>query len=222
MGVWLKVDLPFKYGQIDYPYLPGRAGFGCNDVEVRRDGKLLPQIPGSNWMRGGVIFNGNICGSLAWGKPLAVAGRLPLHRLYRFDVPGVYEVRYIGRSVPLGGQPGTEFRVRSEWTSIEVLAAQPGRRDGWLRAVRERQPSDAGELLYETLPGLFGFPDEASLEILTGYLYHPDAAVRKFAVNGLNWWPADIVSRTLPDLIRTKGPNDDIERFLQEIRAGLH
>jgi hypothetical protein len=69
---------------------------------------------------------------------------------------------------------------------------------------------------------LFGFPNDASLEILTGYLYHPDAAVRKFALNGLNWWPADIVSRTLPDLIRTKGPNDDIERFLQEIRAGLH
>jgi hypothetical protein len=47
MPIWLKVDLVFGLGHVAYPYLTGPAGFGCNQVEVRRDGKLLPMLAGS-------------------------------------------------------------------------------------------------------------------------------------------------------------------------------
>lgn len=41
MPVWLKIDLPFE-GAVGYPSDLGPAGFGCNMVEVRRNGQRLP------------------------------------------------------------------------------------------------------------------------------------------------------------------------------------
>ena len=53
MPVWLNVELPSAYGTIHYPYILGRAGFGCNEVEVRRNGQPLLPIPDSNSRRSG-------------------------------------------------------------------------------------------------------------------------------------------------------------------------
>jgi hypothetical protein len=102
MPVWLKVDLPFESGTIRYPYVLGPAGFGCNEVQVRRGGRALTPQPGSNWMRYGMVFSGNICGSYAAAGASNHAGRLPLHLLYRFDEPGAYEVRLSVWGSPAG------------------------------------------------------------------------------------------------------------------------
>ena len=83
----------------------------------------------------------------------------------------------------------------------------------WL-SLRERPPSDPAELLADTLPSVFGVPDDASFEILAGYLYHPDATVRRFAMDGLSYWPEELTSARLLGLLRTKGPSDSLVRFL--------
>jgi len=121
MPVWLKVELPFEYGAIHYPYILGLAGFGCNEVEVRKDGDSLPLKPGSEQMPSSVAFVGNICGSSGIASRPDIVGRLPLHVLYDFGTPGQYEIRYTLRSEPFGALQPTGFKTRSEWTPFEIL-----------------------------------------------------------------------------------------------------
>jgi hypothetical protein len=214
MPVWLKADLPLDSGVIRYPSVLGRAGFGCNEVEVRRDGQLLTPQLGSDWMRHGMAFSGNICGSYSAAIPSKQVGRLPLHLLYRFDAPGAYEVRLTVWSSPAAFGPQRDIRARSEWTPIEVLPSQPKRRVEWLEAVRARAPTDAAELLTDTLPSVLGAPDDVSFDIVAGYLYHPDRSVRGYAANGLSYWPEDSTSNKLLALLHTKGPSDVLINFL--------
>ncbi len=202
MPVWLRVDLPYEDGTLQYPYLFGRAGFGCNMVEVRKDGKPLPLLPGSNWARRSITFVGNICASYPRLSNTRAAdprdGRLPLHLLYRFDVPGTYEVRFTLQTTPWHSQPETQFKARSEWTTIEVLPAKAGQREAWLESLRQDAPADAEKLLNDVLPSLLGNPDQLSFVILSGYLNHPDPSVRQYATNGLYYWPDKFVSDSLP------------------------
>jgi hypothetical protein len=157
---------------------------------------------------------GNVCGSYAPAREAPGAGSLPLHLLYKFDEPGTYEVRYTLWSEPPEMTHRADFRIQSEWTRIEVLPSLPGQRAQWLNALRRNPPQDAAALLSDVLPSLLGFPDAESLEILTDYLYDPDASVRRYAGNGLFYWPDDTVSRTLKALLRSKGPSDAIIRWL--------
>ncbi len=198
MPVWLRVDLPYESGTFGYPFILGPAGFGCNVVEVRKDGKPLPLLPGSDWARHGVTFVGNMCGSYGRSSDPYSDGRLPLHLLYRFDVPGTYEVRYTMQARPWGSQQEAQVRTRSEWTTIEVLPARTGQREAWLESLRQNPPIDAGKLMTDVLPSLLGNPDQSSFEILRGYLDHPDPSVRKYATNGLSYWPDQFVSDSLP------------------------
>jgi hypothetical protein len=215
MPVWLKIDLPYEFaGAVRYPFILGPAGSGCNEVEVRRNGQMLPLLPGSNWTRNGIVNFGSICGSYSPASDTQ-ADRLPLHLLYRLDVPGLYEVRYTLRSDPAGfAVAQTEFRARSEWTPIEVLAAKSGQRTEWLRSLRDRAPSDAAELLTDILPGLLGMPDDASFDILSGYLNHPLASVQKYALDGMSYWPDDYTLRKLQALLQTRGPSEAVTRYL--------
>jgi hypothetical protein len=70
------------------------------------------------------------------------------------------------------------------------------------------------ELLTDILPSLLGVPDDVSFEILSGYLYHPEATVRRYAMDGLSYWPEGVSSARLLGLLRTKGPTDSLVRFL--------
>jgi hypothetical protein len=165
-------------------------------------------------MRYGITISGNICGSYSPAGDTQ-ADRLPLHLLYRLDVPGAYEVRYTLSNVPAGvAVPETEFRVRSEWTPIEVLAAKPGQRSEWLRSLRDRAPRDAAELLTDVLPNLLGVPDDASFDILGGYLYHSDASVQRYALDGLSYWPEEFTLPKIQALLQARGPSDAVTRFL--------
>jgi hypothetical protein len=210
MPIWLRVELPFQYGTIRYPYLFGLAGFGCNEVEVRKNGESLPFRPASRGLGSPGTFVGNICGS--YGPSSHIVGRLPLHLLYDLRTPGTYEVRFTLQSMPFGALTQTGFKVRVEWTTFEVLPAEPNRRAQWLKSLREHPPVDSGEWLTDTLPGLLGIPDESSLEILTGYLNHPDASVRRYASSGLSYWPEESVLRRLVALLDNTGPNDTPEQ----------
>jgi hypothetical protein len=68
--------------------------------------------------------------------------------LYRFDVPGRYEVRYAQRSDHLASDgPLVDIRNFSEWTPIDILPAAPELRRKWLADIRSRGPDDPTELL---------------------------------------------------------------------------
>jgi hypothetical protein len=215
MPVWLKVELPFGLGSIRYPYSMGPAGFGCNEVEVRKQGKLLALQPGSAQHFGG-SSSGNICGSYGAARASNRIGRLPLHLLYRFDAPGTYEVRLTVWNRPVGFGPQSQLRARSEWTPIEVLPSKPNQRAEWLAALRAHSPVEAAELLTETLPSLLGLPDDVSLDLLADYLYDPDASVRSYAARGLSYWPEEAAPEKLLGLLHTKGPSNSLIGFVMQ------
>jgi len=213
MPVWLKVETRFGLGRVSYPSPIGPAGFGCNQVEVRRDGKLLPVLPGSNWMKYGGSFSGPPCGSYAFPAGDRKAGRLPLHLLYRFDMPGVYEVRYTARDRAIG--PATsQIRAQSDWTPIEILPSTPDQRKEFLNAMGLSTTTDAAAIVTDILPNILGFPDDASFDLVARYLYHPFPAVRRYASDGLSYWPEDSTSARLLALLHSKGPSEELVRFL--------
>jgi hypothetical protein len=194
--VWIDVDMPYGWGSVVYPVSSFPNDFGCNQLEVRQNGVALPRIAFSELT--GHAGPGNGCGndiSIA-GHPVPHQGRLPLHLQYHFEKPGVYEVRYTRVRTIFN----PEVRFRSEWTRIEVLAAQP---------VRPRaQSQDPAEILRDTLPNLLGLPDSVSLSTILQYVYHPNESIRWYAAMGLGYWPVKEVEGRIAELIRTKGPSD--------------
>jgi len=212
MPVWLKV---WAFGwdeSIQYPFDILPANFNCTDIEVRRDGKLLPRFASpATQAFGAMAHSGPMCGTLGLRAQSNHLGRVPLHLQYRFDRPGIYEVRYTFRN---GWGPGEPARLQSAWTRIEILPGSPAQRSRWLAEVAARAPTDTVELLTDFLPSILGVPDEASLQLLGPYLYHPDSLVRQFAMYGLTYWPAEQANAAVAELVRTRGPSDAIVRFL--------
>ncbi len=223
MPVWLRVDPPAgRPWEIRYPYVLGPAGFGCNDVEVRRDGKAMPRQPGARWERHGIVFAGNICGSygLREEPEKRVLNRLPLHLLYRFEEPGIYEVRLTLLGAPAGFAVQEEEGEATEWMRFEVHEAGAGQRAEWLRGVRARGLVRETEALTDLLPAVLGVADEESLGIVTAYLYHTSRSVRGFALKGLSYWPEEEVRRRLERMLKETGPSEEMVRFLGWTRKG--
>ena len=194
--VWIRVELPYGLGAVAYPGGNPPLDFGCNQVEVRRNG--IPLVRKILVSSQGIVGPGNGCGNdLAYpGSSRTHTGRLPLQLQYRFDTPGIYEVRYARvRSIFT-----REVRTQSEWTKINILPAIP--------ALAKVAPTAATEILGDFLPGILGFPNEATLSLVMDCLYHPDDAVRRYAASALDWWPEAEVHRRLAEIIRTKGPSD--------------
>jgi len=209
MPVWLRVKLPYEQEpSLRYPFMIFPAAFGCNEIEVRRDGKLLPRIADlASQAFMGITIAGNICGSVALSSEPHFKGRIPLHLQYRFDQPGTYEVRLIESS------PGSQAPpVSTDWTPIEILPA--GDRPQWLADLSAHAPTSAADLLSDFLPDLLGIPDEQSLAILTGYLYHADRIVREYAMYGLTYWPKPQAEAAAWDLLRVNGPSDVTIEYL--------
>jgi hypothetical protein len=218
MPVWLKVTLPYddqEGNAIQYPFLIWPAAFGCNQVEVRRDGTLLPRIADlESQAFNGIMFSGNLCGFVGLSSERRIKGRVPLHLQYRFDRPGIYEVRFTRRTDWNRG----EVVATTDWTPIEVLPENAEERRRWLTDQRAHPPENTADLLSDFLPGILGIPDEQSLDILREYLYHPDSVVRRYAMYGLTYWPAQQAAERVWELVRAKGPSDAAVEFLTHQR----
>jgi hypothetical protein len=193
--VWIRVALPYGFPDIRYPVRTDPSDFGCDELEVRQNGVLLPRLRVNT---GEMMRNGPLCGTMGIaGYPERFVGRLPLHLQYRFEQPGVYEIRYSRRSQDFRA---TAPAIQSEWARIEIL---PTRAE-----VARAAPQNAGELLADYLPSTLKPGNAAGLEAVLGYLYHPDAAVRQYAAGALGYFPEDVVDGRLAQLVRTKGPAD--------------
>ena len=208
--IWIKVDLPYGHGEVHYPASLAPADFGCNQVEVRQNGVLLPRISVPS---APMIYSGPPCRNLAtpshWPE---YAGRLPIHLQYRFEKPGLYEMQYTLKKSSFGPAPG-EKELQSDWTRLEIFSSQP-------RPVQPA-PSDPTEILSDYLPGILGFADARGLQIVLGYLYHSSDLVRRYAQLALSYWPQQKIDARVAELVRTKGPTDVMVNLLPAPEAGL-
>ena len=201
LPVWLKIS---TRNEIRYPFYTVPDWHTCYDVEVRKDGKPVPRFkPPPTAIAQVIIFAGNICGGLYLPGKLQHPGSIPLHVMYRFEQPGIYEVRYMEQHVAL-----------SPWTPIEIQAATPADRVKWLAEASAHAPSDATSLLSGYLPDILGVPDERSLQLLAPYLNHPDAMVRQYVSYGLSYWPGEEAIKAVLATIGTQGPSEDSARVL--------
>ena len=215
MPVWLRVKLPNEQQpSLRYPFMIFPASFGCYQIEVRRDGKPLPRIADmASQAFGGITLSGSPCGSVAPPSEPHFKGRIPLHLQYRFDRPGIYEVRLTERNaVP------QEASASTDWTRIDVLPAETDDRRRWLLDLNSQPSTDAADLLTDFLPDILGVPDEQSLAMLAGYLYHPDRLVRDYAMYGLTYWPEQQAAAWVWDALRANGPSDETVMFLLHVK----
>ncbi len=207
--VWIKIDMP-TWGEVRYPARLPPLDFGCNQMEVRQNGVLLPRIPVRS---GPMMINGNPCGTIQIpGHAPQHTGRLPLHLQYSFEKAGIYEVRYTLKP-DLFGSRADKVVQQSAWTRFEVLPAQA--------RAPQIAPMDPEEILSDYLPGVLGFSDAAGLRIALQYLYHPEEIVRRYAESALLYWPLEEVDREVAALIRTKGPTDVVVNLIGTRRPDL-
>jgi len=209
LPVWLKIS---TRNEIRYPFYTVPDWHTCYDVEVRKDGRPLSRFqPPPTAIAQIIVFAGNICGGLYLPGKLQHPGSIPLHVMYRFDQPGVYEVRYVER-MPWG-EPNAPNLV-SPWTRIEIQTGTPADRAQWLAEISSHAPSDATGLLTGYLPDILGVPDDRSLQLLTPYLNYPDAMVRQYVSYALSYWPGEQASKAVLAGIRAQGPSEDSARLL--------
>jgi hypothetical protein len=99
MPIWVEVNLPDPlWHSLRYPVTVRPADFGGHQFEVRRQGVLLQPdsirhplpVAGGGPGSYGTVGSGSLIGLPHEPKE---PRRLPLHLLYRFDTPGIYEVR---------------------------------------------------------------------------------------------------------------------------------
>ncbi len=223
MPVWIALDRPL-FGNTAYPYSVNPENFGGGRFEVRRNGVMLKPIEIRHDGEPGGI-SGLLNGSVAPAG--ALRGRLPLHLQYRYDVPGKYEVRFIGTKLEIDRQHGirTVPVDGSDWTEIEILPYSAGQRRKWIQEQIAKMPSSPGLLVGDAIPGLLAFPDELALSAILPGLYHPDPLVRSFTLASLRMFDSALVAKTLTPMIREKGPSEEIARLLdfrEELFEGGH
>jgi hypothetical protein len=208
--VWVKVGgPPGSFPEVRYPFPFGPAHFGCAVFEVRRNGVPLPRIPVRDFV--GFAGSGPICGSIALPAPEPTRNRIPLHLAYRFDQPGLYEVRYSYRPALVDGSPTTAY---SEWTRLEVRQGTDKQRRQWLQALPV--PGSPGLVLTDYLPSILGLPDDTSLRLLVPLLYHADSLVRDFALRGFGFWSEAEATAAARQALRQRGPCEGVVRLLGE------
>jgi hypothetical protein len=223
MPVWVRVRTNGATSSVEYPFSINPLGHPCIELEVRKDGMVLPPIvPKSRMKRetSRVSLSGNICGGFPWIPELQRrVVRLPLHLFYRFDKPGTYEVRYWQSAGRVSGDPEGE-REGSGWTEIKVLAASGEQRKNWLHEAPASVSAPREELLSDILPSLMGYDDPESLPILVSYLYNQDELVRSYTMWGLaDYFNRQEILVVLNDAIRRHGKNTEVELLLNRFEV---
>ncbi len=218
MPIWVEVQLPDPLAHsLRYPVTIRPADFGGHRFEVRRNGVLLsptsPRHPlpvaGSGPGGYGTVGSGSLL-----GLPHEPENprRLPLHLLYRFDMPGPYELRYVGYDYRYPMEK--HILVHSPWITVQVAPLPPGMRQTWLVSMQRSKPAGPVEWLSDYLPSLLAVPDSAVLPLLKDAVYHPDERVRQYALYSLSLFDDALLASWLPSTIQAGGPTVDLAYLL--------
>lgn len=200
--VWAYIQIPQPY-TVQYPVGIAPDDFGCNEIEVRQNGVLLPR---REFIRrtGPPPPSGPPCGHIGIPRrPMTHPGRLPLHLQFELK-SGVYEVRYTRRQFI--SPQRYEIQFQSQWTQVEIQDASP--------FVIGLPPQDPVEILSDYLPGILGYTDNARLSGVIESLYHPEETVRSYALYALDYWPEAEVERRLSAAVRSRGASDVIVSYM--------
>ena len=213
MPIWIDVDLPDPHWRsLRYPVTIWPTDFGGHQFEVRRNGVRVPQLKPAHLQKGscGPSSYGMIggCGLLGLPHEPKNRSRLPLHLIYEFDRPGLYDVRYAGHDID--GQ----VLVRSSWYRFEVQDFPPSKHAEWLAVMRQTAPSDPVELLSDYLPSLLAAPDSKVLSMLEEYLYNSNGLVRQYTLYALGAFDDDLLAKEIPDLVDKRGPTNELAYLL--------
>jgi hypothetical protein len=167
LPIWIAVEIPMN-PHFSYPFGLCPWNFGGYEVNVRKDGVLLP---GTEAPR---------CAHESKQKPpLLGSARIPLHLVHRFDSPGAYEIRV--RGPILTPDLSKVARVgTSEWHRIEVEATTEDERKSWLREMAEKatDPSKSWRQSGDLTASLLAWPDEQVLATLVRLLPPSPARVK--------------------------------------------
>jgi len=210
MPVWIALD-PYD---ARYPNSLLPENFGGGRFEVKHNGVLLKPL---EIRRNGepMIISGLLNGSIAPAD--SPRGRLPLHLQYRFDVPGRYEVRFIGTRMepdPHAGIHSVQVE-ESDWTEIEILPYSAVQRELWIQEQVSKMPSSSpGLLIGDVIPGLLALPDQLALSAILPELYHSGVLVRRYVAASLPMFDTALLAKEITPLIREKGPTEEIARLL--------
>lgn len=218
MPIWVQVVIPPNRGaDIQYPYSYGPSDIGCNELQLRKDGRLLEKTaPGPV---GSGVGSGPMCGSGSYGN--GHGNRLPLHLFYRIEEPGDYEVRLnMGRARPwTRALTDEEIFIQSEWTPLRVGASTDGQRRQWLDAMTQNPPVAPADVVGDYLPNILGVPDGQSLAAVVEQLYHLHSRVTWFAQGALGYWPAEEALAAVNGAFEQRGPSAAVVRWLLMQRA---
>lgn len=213
MPIWVQVKIPpNRASPIRYPYPMGPWDIGCNELLVRKDGRLLETMPATQ--QSGGVFAGQICGSSSLGD--RYENRLPLHIRYRIEEPGDYEVRVsIGHAFASGrALRQEEVAIQSEWTPLRVEAKKGDQRRDWLTELTRNPPTAPEDLIGDYLPSILGVPDAQSLAAVIAQLYHLHPRVAQYSAQALSYWPKPQVAQALQRVVEQRGACEAVVDWL--------
>jgi hypothetical protein len=206
MPVWITLKRPYPY-DVSYPYSLAPGNFGGGRFEARHNGFVLKPLE-IHLRDAQMAVSGLLNGSIAPAD--SPRGRLPLHLQYRFDVPGAYEIRFIGTQM----EPGRGLRPvevdESDWTAIELLPYSDAQRKNWIQEQNSKMPSSPGLLVGDAIPGLLAVPDQLALRAILPELYHSNDLVRRYVAASLTMFDDAVLRKELTPLVREKGPTEEI------------
>jgi hypothetical protein len=223
MPIWIEVVLPETLRwSLRYPITIWPADFGGHDLEVRRNGVIMPRLRANDSMgkaSGCIGGTGSIgvCNPISLPHEPRNRGRLPLHLLYRFDKTGSYEVRYQGYDFRLLYEK--HVLARSPWLRFEVHDFSAARRNEWLATMQRTVPKDPVELVSEFLPSILALPDAAVLPLVEQSLYDANNTVRDYSVYALYSFDDGLIAGRIPDLVRQRGVTPNLAYFLSWKRS---
>lgn len=211
MPIWMQVDSATNH-VVRYPSSTVPNDFYCNDVEVKRDGKLIPALKG--FPRGG--RTGGACGFL--GVDGISEGRLPIHLEYPLLEPGDYLLRFT-RHDYRGG-----IAEQSAWTPLHLRSAKPEKIQSWLVSELASSNAPPGMLLGDVFPSLLASRDDRVLRLMIDNTYRtcpgkewwwcPDVGVASYAAESLRFFNSEARKRELLRALGEHGPSEALAYIL--------
>ena len=167
MPLWVDYTIPFNDNFV-YPLSPCPWDLGGFQIEVRKDGHVLPSRPLPKCPDVNPLETPSAMGPLR-----RVSRRLPVHLYHVFDVPGEYELRMSGPL--LTPDLGNVYRTGyADWVRVTVDPFPDEARQHWLDEIAQAALSaDTRRQATELIVSLLAYPDEKALKALLNFLPSP-------------------------------------------------